>query len=204
MSCAHVRMHMGTLFRLTISSFVVGTTVSVGLLNWKATTEGAGHGSVAASDSANITRGCTNAVEVIRHLHVDSEVGSLGLREAVCAGNVVGDLKLDEVGCCVAGNVEITLVRAGAISIDLVDGDSELRALLDGRHLVGCDGLLGFTSNIDVAVDLCSAAGVHNVLRDLAISDDGGVLLARADASTVTSQRVVDFEPLALTRLSDG
>ena len=201
---AHAMLRRERLCELTTSSLISGAARSIGLLYREATTKGASDSSVAASDSADVTRGGTNAVEIIGHLHVDREVLSLSLRETVCAGNVVGDLELDEAGCCVASHVEIALVGTSAICIDLVDGDSELGALLDSRNLFGYNSLLGFASNIDVAINLCPAARVDNVLRNLAVSDDGGVLLARADASAVTSKGVVDLETLAHTSLANG
>ena len=191
-------------FELTISSSVVCTARSISLLDREATAEGTSDSSVTASDSADISCRRTNAVEVVRHLHIDSEILSLGLREAIRAWDVVGNLELDEAGCCVAGLVHVTLVRAGPISVNLVDSNCELRALLDCRHFFGCDGLLSLSSDIDVAVNLCSAAGIHNVLLDLAVSNDGGVLLARADTCAVASKVIVDFESLALTRLANS
>ena len=162
-------------WKLTGSSLVVFTADAVGLLDGEAATEWTGDGGVAAAYSADVTGGGTDAVEVIRHLDVDGEVLSLGLRETVLAGDVVGDFELDEVGGCVGSLVKVTLVRTSAIGVDLVDGHGDGRAPLYGGDCVGLDCLLSLTADIDVALELSASARVDDVLGDLTVTDDSGV-----------------------------
>ena len=188
----------------TGSSLVVRTASAVGLLHGEASTEGTGDGSVAAADGADVARGGANAVEVIGHLDVDGEALGLGLAQTVLAGHIVGNLELDKARRRIGRDVEIALVGAGTISVDLVDGNSQAGALGNSRDGLSGDGLLGLAANVDVAVDLGAAARVHDVLLDLAVADDGGVLLAGGDTRAVAGEGVIDLEALALARVADG
>ena len=89
--------------------------------------------------------------------------------------------------------LQIAHVRSGTISIDLVDGDSHLRARLDRRDLVSCESVLGVLSNIDVSSQLGSATLVNNVGLDLGISNDRGILLTWTDACAVSCNSIVDL-----------
>ena len=97
-----------------------------------------------------------------------------------------------------------------------VKGDADLKSRM---HLIVAAGggellhesscnlaelVLGLLADIDVAVDLGTSASVHDVLLDLRVADDGGVLLARRDGGAVTGQSRVDEETLALARVTDG
>lgn len=99
---------------------LVLTTLAVGLLDSKATSEGAGNSSVAAANSADVSGRGTDAVEVVRHSNTDGEVLLLGLRQSIAAGDVVGNLQRSELGGSIAGLVKITLVGSGTIGVDLV------------------------------------------------------------------------------------
>lgn len=177
--------------RLTGGGLVALTASSIGLLDGEAATEGTSDSGVTAADGADIAGGGTDTVEVLGHLNVDGEALSLGLAQTVGTGNVVGHLELDEGGGRVGGDVEVALVGTGTVGIDLVDGDGEVGALLDSRDGFGGNGLLRLTADIDVAIDLSASAGVDDVLLDLAVTDDGRVLLAGGNASAVTGEGVI-------------
>lgn len=80
----------------------------------------------------------------------------------------------------------------GAVCVHLVDSDRQLRASLDLGDSVRSEGVLGVLSNVDVAAQLCASALVHDVCRDLSITDESGILLARADAGAVPGKLSVD------------
>lgn len=145
----------------------------------EATTERSSDGVVTASYRANIASGCTKAVEVIGHLHVDGELLSFSLRETILSGNVVGDIELYEVGRGIAALVEITLVWASTIGVDLVDGDCERGPLLYRCYAVRDEFLLRFTTNINVTIDLSTTARVYDVGSNLAVPDDRRIYKCR-------------------------
>lgn len=176
---------------LTGSSAVL-TTLAVGLLDSEAATKGTGDSGVAAADSADVTRGGADAVELVGHGDTDSKVLLLGLRQTVGARDVVGNLELCELGGSVAGLVEITLVGPGTVSVDLMDGDGHDSACLDRSDAASGQLVFSLLADIDVAVDLGASARVDNVLRNLRVADDGRVLLARRDGGAVASKVLVD------------
>ena len=176
---------------LTSSSGVL-TTLTIGLLNSEAATERSSYSGVTAADSADVTSGGADAVELVRHGDTDGEILLLGLGQTVGTRDVVGNLELGELGSSVAGLVKVTLVRSGTISIDLVNGDSHDSARFDRSHTASGQLVLGLLADIDVAVDLSASARVDNVLRDLGVADDGRVLLARRDSGAVASKVLVD------------
>lgn len=83
-------------------------------------------------------------------------------------------------------------VRAGTISVDLVDGDSHLSTGRDLGDSIGSEGVLGVLSNVDVSAKLSTSTLVGDVRGDLGITDDGGVLLARADGCAVPCNVTLD------------
>jgi hypothetical protein len=168
------------------------TTLTIGLLNSEAATERSSYSGVAAADSADVTSGGADAVELVWHSNTDGEILLLGLRQTVGTRDVVGNLELCELGGSVAGLIEITLVGSGTIGVDLVDGDSHDSACLDRSHTASGQLVLGLLADIDVAGDLGASTGVHDVLRDLGVTDDSGILLARRDGGAVTSKVLVD------------
>jgi hypothetical protein len=176
---------------LTSSSGVL-TTLTVGLLNSEAATERPSYSGVAAADGADVTSGGADAVELVRHGNTDGEILLLSLGQTVGTRDVVGNLELGELSSSVAGLIKITLVRTGTISVDLVNGDSHDSAGLDRSHTASGQLVLGLLADIDVAVDLSASARVDDVLRDLGVADDGGILLARRDGGAVTSKVLVD------------
>lgn len=108
--------------RLT-SSALIGAALAVSLLDSKTATKGTSNGIIAAADSADVSGGSTDAIEVLGHLNVDLELLLLGLRETETARDVVGHLERSK-GCdSIAGLVHVALEGAGAIGIDLVNGD---------------------------------------------------------------------------------
>lgn len=174
----------------------VGLDVGVGLLDGEAAAKGAGQGVVAAAHGADVASGAAGAVEGGGHGDGHVEVLSLGLGEAVGAGHVVGDRQWRLAGGAqaVARGVHVACVRAGAVGVDLVDGDGQGRAGLDLRDLSGGQGVLGVLAHVDVAADLGPPALVGYVGVDLGVADQRGVLLARADAGAVSCE-VVDCFP---------
>jgi hypothetical protein len=78
-------------------------------------------------------------------------------------------------------------MHAYLVNCDLHNGTG-----LDLGHTTGSQLILGLLANVDVAVDLGPSACVDNVLRDLVVTDDGSILLARGDGSAVTSDIRVD------------
>ena len=104
--------------RLTLCGTVLAA-LAVGLLNSEASSEGTGNSSVTAADSAHVSGGGTNAVEVVGHSNRDNEILLLDLGQAVGTGDVVGNLQGDSEASSVAGLVKVALVRAGTISINL-------------------------------------------------------------------------------------
>lgn len=174
----------------------VGLYVGVDLLDGEAATERTGQGVVAAADGADVTSGSTGAIQSGGHGDGHVEVLGLGLGETVGTGDVVGDGERDLAGGTqgVTGRVHIAGIRTGAVGVDLVDGHGHGSVGLDL-----CDGscgqsVLGVLANVDVAADFCPSTLVGNVGGDLSVTDQGRILLARANAGAV-SCKVVDFIP---------
>lgn len=131
------------------------------------------------------------ARDIVGHDDGHVEVDGLGLGETVGAGHVVLDGQVageDAVG----GRDEVAGKGAGAVGVDLVQGDGDLGAGLDGRDGVGADGVLLALGHVNVGVLLRPAAHADNVGVDLGVTDDGGVQLARVDGRAVSRQRSVD------------
>lgn len=76
-------------------------------------------------------------------------------------------------------------VRAGTISVDLVDRDGHLPTGRDLGNSIGGEGVLGVLPNVDVSAKLGTSTLVYDVGGDLGITNDGGILLAGADARAV-------------------
>lgn len=74
----------------------------------------------------------------------------------------------------------------------LVDSDGHERASLNGGDGTSRECVLCVLPNIDIASQLCSPTFVDNVCRDLGISDNSCVLLARTDSCTITCNTGVD------------
>lgn len=172
----------------------VGLCVGVGLLDGEAATERTGEGVVAAANGADVASRSTGAVQGGGHGDGHVEVLGLGLGETVGTGDVVGDGERDLAGGTesVTGRVHVASVRTGAVSVDLVDGHGHGSVSLDL-----CDGscgqsVLGILADIDVAANFCPSTLVGNVGGDLGITNQGRILLARANAGAV-SCKVVDF-----------
>ena len=189
--------------RLTLCGTVLAA-LAVGLLNSEASSEGAGDSSVTAADSAHVSGRGTDAAEVVGHGNRDNEILLLDLGQTVGTGDVVGNLQRDSEAGSVAGLVKVALIGTGAVGVDLVDGDLHDRALGDLGDALDSELVLGLLADIDVAVDLSTSASVHDVLLDLRVADDGGVLLARRDGGAVTGQGGVDEESLALASVADS
>jgi hypothetical protein len=184
----------GKINRRLTRSAVVRSALAIGLLDSKAATKGASDGSVAAADSADVAGRGTDAVEVLWHFDVDGELLCFLLGQAEGAWDVVGNLEGREGGDCVAGLVHVALEGTSAVGVDLMDGDFHDGALGDLGHAAGGELVLGLLADVDVAVDLGAAAGVDNVLSDLAVTDDGGILLAGGDIGAVASNVGIDWK----------
>jgi hypothetical protein len=190
--------------KLTGSVIGLLAALAIGLLDGEAATKRTGDSSVTAADSADVSRGSTNAVELVRHLHVDLEVLLLLLGQTKGTGDIVGDLERRESSLGVASLVHVALERSSTIGIDLVNGDSHHRSRTDGSHATSSQLVLRLLANVNVAVDLGAATGVDNVLRNLRVTDDGGILLARRDGGAVTRNVGVDEETLTGALVTDG
>ena len=189
--------------RLTLCGTVL-TALAVGLLNSEASSEGTGDSSVTAANSAHVSGRGTDAVEVLGHSNRDNEILLLDLGQTVGTGDVVGNLQRDSKAGSVAGQVKVALIGTSAIGVDLVDGDLHDSALGDLGDTLDSELVLSLLADVDVAVDLGTSASVHDVLLDLRVADDGGVLLARRDGGAVTGQGRVDKETLALASVTDS
>jgi hypothetical protein len=163
------------------------------LLNSEATTKWTSNGIVTATDSADVTGRCTNAIELFWHLNVDGKVLLLGLRQAKGAWDVVGDLQGREGGDCIAGLIHIALKGTSSIGIDLMNCDLHDGSGLDLGHTTSGKLVLGLLSDVDVAVDLGPTTCVDDVLGNLIITDDSSILLARGNGGTVASDIRVDW-----------
>lgn len=56
----------------------------------------------------------------------------------------------------------------------------------------GGEFILSLLSDVDVPVQLCTPTAIDDVLSYLRIADDGGILLAWAYISAVSSENLVD------------
>lgn len=157
----------------------------------------------------------SSAVHVGRHLDSHVEVHSLGLGETVGTRHIVCHLERNLAGSTqrVASGVHVALalivsfcimgircfhnevsycVRAGTVSVDLVDRDSHLSTGRDLGNSIGGEGVLGVLPNVDVSAKLSTSTLVYDVRGDLGITDDGGILLAGADARAVPCKIALD------------
>lgn len=75
-----------------------------------------------------------------------------------------------------------------------MDRDRHLPAGRDLSNSIGSEGVLGVLSNVDVAAKLGTSTLVDNVGGDLGITDQGGVLLAGADAGAVSCEVTLDYK----------
>lgn len=87
-------------------------------------------------------------------------------------------------------------VGAGAVSVDLVDRDGHLPTGRDLGDGIGGEGVLGVLPNVDVSAKLGAPTLVYDVGGDLGVTDDGGVLLAGADACAVPRQVALDWSQM--------
>lgn len=174
-------------------SALVGTASAVGLLDGEASAERTSNGIVAASDSADVSSGCTKAVELVRHLDVDDKILFLGLREAKGTRDIVGNLEWSESGDGIAGLVHVTLEWSGTISVHLVDGDSDGGTTRDLGHATSCELSLSLLSNVNVAINLSPSASIDNVLSNFRVTDDGSILLARGNSGAVAGNLRVNW-----------
>ena len=159
------------------------------------TSEWTGLGIVATSDGANIPRRRARAFHVLWHGDGNVEVLGLGRRDAVGAGDVVGDSQILADETRVARLVDIAHIRPGTVGVDLVEGDDDVVSGTDLRHGALGQSDLGVLGDVDVAGQLGAAAFVDDVGLDLGVADDGCVQLARADGGAVARDRVADLEP---------
>ena len=159
------------------------------------TSEWTGLSIVATSDGANIPRRGARAFHVLRHGDGDVEVLGLGRRDAVDAGDVVGDGQILADETRVARLVDIAHIRPGTVGVDLVEGDDDVVPGTDLRHGALGESDLSVLGNIDIAGQLGAAAFVDDVGLDLGIANDGCVQLARADGGAVARDGVADLEP---------
>jgi hypothetical protein len=82
-----------------------------------------------------------------------------------------------------------------------MDGYSQHRASGYLGHATSCQLVLSLLTNVDVAGDLGSSTRVNNVLGDLRVADDGGILLAWRDGSAVAGNIRVDYDTSVQNRV---
>lgn len=162
-------------------------------MNGEASTEGTGNSVVAASNGADVSSGCTKAVELVGHLDIDGELLFLGLGETEGARDVVGYLQGSEGSDGIASLVHVALERSSSISIDLVDGDCQGGASRDLGHATSGEFVLSLLANVDVTSNFSSSTSIDNILGNLLVANDGGILLARRDCGAVTGKLGVDY-----------
>lgn len=171
-------------------------------MNGEASTKGAGNSVVTAANGADVSGGCTKAVELVGHLNIDGKFLLLGLGETEGARHVVGYLQGSE-GCHgIASLVHVALERSSSISIDLVDGDCQGGASRDFGHATSGEFVLSLLANIDVTGNFSSSASIDNVLSDLLVANDSGILLARRDGGAVTGKLRVDCSNVRTNSMS--
>lgn len=73
-----------------------------------------------------------------------------------------------------------------------MNSDCDRAARFNLRNLVRCQGVLGVLANVDVASNLGASALVDDVVVNLGITDNRGVLLAGVDRRAVTGNVRVD------------
>lgn len=109
-----------------------------------------------------------------RHV-VGERGGDLGVAVLLGLLGLEGELAGDTTD--VVGGVQVAVEGAGALGVDLLDGQDDLATLLDARDGPVGQGDLGLLADIDVALGGPSAL-VDDVLPDLGIGDEvvvGGV-----------------------------
>lgn len=97
--------------------------------------------------------------------------------------------------------VEIADVGAGAVGVDLVDGDGQSAARGDFGDAVLGQLILGLLANIDVAGKLCPTAAVDDVEADLRITNDRRVLLTRTDCGAVACKSTINWEHVSIDNM---
>ena len=78
-----------------------------------------------------------------------------------------------------------------------MNSNLQLRSSLHLGNGLRCESVFCVLSNIDVSRQLGPSTFVYNIGRDLGISDDRRVLLARADGRAISCQVLLDWELLA-------
>jgi hypothetical protein len=138
----------------------------------------------------------SSACHVVGHRNVDGEVLCFSLREAVDTGNVVGDSEVS-LACgaqFVSSHVHVTHVWTSPIGVDLVNGNCHNGSFLHSRHNAGGELILGLRADIDVASQLRTTTLINDIGVNLCITNEGGILLARADSSAVSGEVWVDYQ----------
>lgn len=112
----------------------------------------------------------------------------LGLRETIGTRDVVLDGQVGSDDAVVASRDEITSKWSSSVGVDLVDCDGHTSSGLDLGDSFCCNGVLRVLANVDVSREFRPPTLVHDICTDLGISNDGCILLTRADGGTVSSQ----------------
>lgn len=140
---------------------------------------------VSAPNSADISGGALGASVAGGHYYGHVVVCELGQRQAVGAGDVIGDLKGGSSSGRVVGREQVARVRSSAILVDLVNRDGQSGTDRDLSDIVCSNGSLDAAEDVDVAIQLRTATDAGGVGADLRITDDGRVLLAGANERAV-------------------
>lgn len=118
----------------------------------------------------------------------------LGLGKTVDARNVVLDGQGLAKDASVRSLVDLTSVRPGTVSIDLMEGDVHITTGLNLSDGTLSELSLGHLSDINVPRQLGTPAGVDGAGFDFGVADDGRVHLAGADGGAVSRNGVADHE----------
>lgn len=153
---------------------------SGGLREGNSATEGAGGRVVAQAHDADVGGRANGGVAggAGGHLHLDGEVGGGGGRDTGDeAGHVLGDLGLLEGGHVSAarGAVDHGLEGAGAVLVDLAEGDVDGAVLVSGGHAVAGSGA---GEGLDVGLWGAGALGALGVGAATTASEEAGEELA--------------------------
>lgn len=126
-------------------------------------------------------------------MNINREIFGLLLTQSQLSRDVVRHLQRGECCLSIAGLVHVAFERSCAVGVDLVDCYGEHAAGLHSCHAPCCELVLGLFADVNVSGDFSAAAAVDDVLGDLIVPDDGGVLLARGDGGTVAGDVGIDY-----------
>ena len=137
------------------------------------TSEWTGNRVVPTANGADVASRRSGTLHVGRHRDGNVEILSLGLRDAIDAWHVVGDLESLADETRIARLINVANIRASTVGVDLVDCHDYVTPgpdLGDGLCRQSSFRVFG---NVNIASQLCSPALVDKVGLDLGIANDG-------------------------------